>query len=76
MTAAMQLPGGCHRLAGVLLPLAAGLHLSLGGFSLLHEAPAAWDTSCRHTQCAEGLTGCLLCMVWQTCQPLPVGVHK
>lgn len=54
-TAAMRLPGGCPRLAGVLPLLAAGLRRSPGGFLLLHEAPAAWGTRCRHSLCTEGL---------------------
>lgn len=48
MTAAMQLQEGCRRLAGVVPLLAAGLRLSLEGFSLRHKAPAAWDTRCWH----------------------------
>lgn len=89
MTAAMQLQGGCHRRAGVLPLLAARLHLSLGGFSLLHEAPAAWDTRCRHSVCTEGCCQAgvrllerhqLLIVVLdvaplRTCQDLAVGVQ-
>ena len=41
---------------------AARLHLNPGGFSLLHEVPAAWDTRHRgHSVCTERYVKLLAC---------------